>query len=341
MIPLLRADLDTGRGDFEAAHQHLDAALETMRADHGFGIYEATVAELALWERRWTDAHRLLEAARSLAASRETALLRVWFCAKALRSQAELAALARDCQDAHDALVWTEQARDVLADARLAAETAARVTPNATGWLALAEAEHTRVIGASEPAAWSAAGAVWDRLELPPLTAYCRWREAEAILGTGASRADAAPPLHAAYARAVGLGALPLVRELEALALRGAGGTGYAGGAAPDRPGPRRQARSDPPRGGDPGPPHAGPDQQRDRSDPLVISEKTTGIHVTHILHKLGVPEPARGSRNRPPLRPPLEQDHSPTRRARSPASCRGHCDAEIVRCQPTPWSYA
>ena len=101
MIPLLRADLDTGRGDFEAAHQHLDAALETMRADHGFGIYEATVAELALWERRWTDAHRLLQAARSLAASSETALLRVWFCAKALRSQAELAALARDCQDAH------------------------------------------------------------------------------------------------------------------------------------------------------------------------------------------------------------------------------------------------
>ena len=58
MNPLLRADLETGRGDFDSARAHLDSARETMRADHGFGVFEAYVAELALWERRWSDAHQ-------------------------------------------------------------------------------------------------------------------------------------------------------------------------------------------------------------------------------------------------------------------------------------------
>ena len=70
MNPLLRADLETGRGDFDSARAHLDSARETMRADHGFGIFEACVAELALWERRWTDAHRLLQEARARAGLR-------------------------------------------------------------------------------------------------------------------------------------------------------------------------------------------------------------------------------------------------------------------------------
>ena len=54
---ILRADLEIGRGDFDAARAHLDAARATA-APRAAAWRSTTryVAELALWERRWTDA---------------------------------------------------------------------------------------------------------------------------------------------------------------------------------------------------------------------------------------------------------------------------------------------
>ena len=61
------------------------------------------------------------------------------------------------------------------------------MTPNADGWRALAEAEYGRARGAARPDAWSEAAAVWERLERPPIAAYCcRWRQAEALAGASA-----------------------------------------------------------------------------------------------------------------------------------------------------------
>ena len=94
---------------------------------------------------------------------------------------------------------------------------AAAVTPNAAGWRALAEAEYERARGPARPDAWSEAAAAWERLERPPLAAYCRWRQAEALAAAGA---DAAVPLREAYAVAARIGARPLLRELELLAER-------------------------------------------------------------------------------------------------------------------------
>jgi hypothetical protein len=65
-------------------------------------------------------------------------------------------------------------ARTVLATARRATAQVSAVTPNATGWLALAEAEHERARGAAQPGRWSDAADTWQRLERPPLAAYCR-----------------------------------------------------------------------------------------------------------------------------------------------------------------------
>jgi hypothetical protein len=70
------------------------------------------------------------------------------------------------------------------------------------------------------PEAWSTAAAAWERLERPPLAAYCRWRQTEALVAADAPRADAAVPFAAAYAVAARLGARPLLRELELLAER-------------------------------------------------------------------------------------------------------------------------
>jgi hypothetical protein len=94
------------------------------------------------------------------------------------------------------------------------------VTPNAAGWRALAEAEYERARGRARPEAWSKVAATWDRLERPPLAAYCHWRQAEALVAAGATPADAAVPLRKAHAVAARIGARPLLQELGLLAER-------------------------------------------------------------------------------------------------------------------------
>ena len=53
---IMRADVEIGRGDFDAARAHLAAASSSLREDRALGLYDAQLGELALWERRWTDA---------------------------------------------------------------------------------------------------------------------------------------------------------------------------------------------------------------------------------------------------------------------------------------------
>src|SRR4029453_18651530 len=110
MLLMLRAELEVGRGDFEAARAHLDAALASLREDRGVGIYDVDRAELALWERRWTEAAQAARDAVAGAGSRQAAQLRVWFCAKGLRAQAELAALARARRDSAAHADWLQRA---------------------------------------------------------------------------------------------------------------------------------------------------------------------------------------------------------------------------------------
>jgi DNA-binding SARP family transcriptional activator/pimeloyl-ACP methyl ester carboxylesterase/tetratricopeptide (TPR) repeat protein len=200
------AQLEVGRGDFDAARKHLEAALATVREDDRSSLcYDPVVVDLALWERRWTDADEAVQHSLARAQSRDAALYRVQLCAQGLRAQAELAHPDRG------------RLRELLAAARQAADEAAAVTANAAGWLALAEAEHARACGEPRPSLWSAAAAAWERLERPPVAAYCQWREAEALAATGA---DATVPLRASYAVAERIGARPLLRELELLAGR-------------------------------------------------------------------------------------------------------------------------
>jgi DNA-binding CsgD family transcriptional regulator/tetratricopeptide (TPR) repeat protein len=287
MFHMLRADLDVGRGDFDAARTHLDAALATLPEDRHQGIYDAGRAELALWEHRWTDAVRAVRDGLAVAPSTH-ACLTVGLCAKGLRAQAELVALAR--RDADVVRDWCDQAGELIAVARQGARASA-TTPNVEGWLALAEAEHARVLGAPSPELWSAAAAAWDLAERPPLVAYCRWREADALVTAGASRTEAGEPLRRAHAIAVRIGTTPLLRELDMLAQRA-----RLELAPPDRaPGPASGTR---------------PSQEflgltareaevldliangctnREIAAALVISVRTASVHVSRILHKLGV----------------------------------------------------
>jgi tetratricopeptide (TPR) repeat protein len=215
---LNRAALAIGRGDFDDARVHLEAASATVRGDERASPgYDVLVAELALWERRWTDAEAVVRDALARTRHRDAALIRVQLHAQGLRAQAELAAQARAHNDADALDGHLTRARKLLTAARRAATAAAAVTPNAAGWRALAEAEHTRARGDARPEAWSDAAHLWDQLERPPLAAYCRCRQAEALAAAGG---NAGVPLRAAHAVAARIGARPLLRELELLAER-------------------------------------------------------------------------------------------------------------------------
>jgi DNA-binding CsgD family transcriptional regulator/tetratricopeptide (TPR) repeat protein len=290
MLLMLRADLEVGRGHFKAARAHLEAALATLREDRGLGIYDVFLAELALWERRWTDADQAVRDGLARARSHEAAQLRVWFCAKGLRAQAELAALARARRDADADRTWLDRAGEHIAVARGAAAEAAAVTPNATGWLALAEAEHERAHGMAHPEPWSEAAAAWERLERPPLAAYCRWRQAEALVAAGASRAEASGALRKAHAVAARLGATPLAEELRLLAQRARLELASPEVGSSDGDEGLRDALGLTPREAEVLALLARGCTNREIAAALVISVRTAGVHVSHILRKLGAP---------------------------------------------------
>ena len=287
-----RAELEVGRGDFDNARAHLEAAQPRTAGllAHGGESFDLVVAELALWERRWTDAGKTVRNGLSKACGREAALIRVPLCAQGLRACADLAAIARGRRDSDARDRALARAGKLLAAARRAAAEAAGVTPNAAAWLAVAEAEHDRAQGESRPDAWSQAAATWDERKRPPLSAYCRWREAEALVAASASRTDASIPLRAAYDVAARIRARPLLRELELLAQRAR--LELVAPAAMSYV--EKQAIEEllglTPRETEVLTLVARGYTNSEIAAALVISAKTAGVHVSHILRKLDAP---------------------------------------------------
>jgi DNA-binding CsgD family transcriptional regulator/tetratricopeptide (TPR) repeat protein len=286
----LRADVEIGRGDFDAARAHLKTASATLREDRVLGLYDAYVAELALWERRWTDADAAIDDGLARACRREAAQIRVQLCAKGLRAQADLAALARARRDADALRDRLARARKLLTVARRAAAEASAITPNADGWLALARAEHDRARAEARPEEWADAAARWERLERPPLGAYCRWRQAEALVVAGASRAELSKPLTQAHAVALRIGAAPLLEELELLARRVRLDLVSPDAEAADTKHALEEVLGLTPREAEVLALVGRGYTNRQIAATLFISVKTASVHVSHILHKLGAP---------------------------------------------------
>ncbi len=303
---MLRAHLEIGRGRFEEARAHLDAALTTLREDRGQGIYDVFLAELAISDRRWTEADEAVRKALAQASSRQASQLRVWFAAKGLRAGAELAALARARRDADAARGWLVRSDELIAVARGAADEASGVTPNTDGWLRLAEAEYQRARGVAQPRLWSEAADTWNRLQQPPLAAYCRWREAEALVALGASRTDAGRPLREAHAVAARIGAQPMLREVGLLAER----------ARLDLATPPEDVVDETRHDLTTGLGLTAREAEvlalvargytnREIADTLVISVKTASVHVSHILRKLDAPNRSEAAAIAHRLAPP------------------------------------
>ena len=310
MLLMLRADLELGRGDFDAARSHLEAALATLREDRGQGIYDVYLAELALWERRWTEVDQAVHDGMAKASSPRAAQLHVWFCAKGLRAHAELAALARARRDADAVRTWLARARKLIAVARRAANEASAVTPNTRGWQALAEAEYERARGVARPDLWSEAAATWDAARTPAprgLLPLARGR------GARRSRRGA----HGGE-RAAQRGIFRRGSDRSEAACSGARAARQACAARPRSAG-RRAVRSEAPvleenlgltpREAEVLTLVARGYTNREIADALVISVKTASVHVSHILRKLAAPNrreaAAIAHRLSPPPDPP------------------------------------
>src|SRR6185437_12432484 len=265
----IRADVEIGRGEFDAARAHLQNASPTLRENRMHGLYDACLAELALWERRWTDA------------------------AGAIRN-------------------WLTRARELITVARRAAAEASAVTPNAGGWLALAEAEYERARGPARPQSWSQAAAAWQRLERPPLVAYCQWRQAEALVAAGAFRTEAAVPLREAHAVAARIGARPLLRELGLLAQRARLDLAPPPAAFPEQKHGPEEILGLTPREAQVLNLLARGYTNREIAAALVISVKTVSVHVSHILRKLGAPNRLEAAATISRLAPPPSGQSEP-----------------------------
>ena len=287
------------RGDLEGARADLTWILERSKTslDPQDSVpARAWLATVATWEGRLEDARAAVAGGLVSLAEVDEADLMAELCLAGLAAEAAIAgrAAARRDETAHDqasriAVGLLERARAAAGAAGVAVIGAVRAR------LLTVEAEWTRVAGRGDPDRWAQAAGGWDELGCPWPAAYARWRLAEALLERGATREEAAVPLRRAWATARGLGARPLLAEVELLARRAR----IALAPDPVAAGPAGSAVAQPAAPGD----ELGltPRERevlalvaegrtnRQIAEALFISDKTASVHVSNILAKLGV----------------------------------------------------
>ncbi len=224
------AKLHVGRGDFEAAVGHLDAArrLTVKTVDPQYRAeLRAREAELALWRARPDEARAAVAAGLRRPGRHRRRVVH--------RS----VALARPAGGGRrgatgDFAPLIDRARAIAA----AGERGRFIPAVTTAYALLCEAETQR----GDPEPWQRAADAWEALGHPFPAAYARWRQAEALLARRRAR-DGAEVLVAAHAAAERLGAAPLAGELARLAGR-ARVLARAARAGARPPNPRRRSGS-------------------------------------------------------------------------------------------------
>ena len=313
MLFMLRADLELGRGDFDAARDHLDAALASLREDRGQGIYDVYLAELALWERRWTDADQAVQDGLDTGAvtpggAAAGVVLRQGTAGRRRAGRAR----PRPTRHRRRPVPGSPGPADSSPSPDVPPPRPRRSHPTPAAGSPSPKPSTSGPTASSQPASWAHAAAAWDRLERPPLAAYCRWREAEALVAAGASRTETAVPLRQAHTVAATIGAAPLQRELELLAQRARLDLTPPDTGPADRRTPLEHLLGLTPREAEVLRLVARGYTNREIAATLFISVKTASVHVSHILSKLD-------ATNRPT--PPRSPTASPPRPSRIPSA--------------------
>jgi DNA-binding CsgD family transcriptional regulator/tetratricopeptide (TPR) repeat protein len=294
----VRARLATLTGRFDMAEAHL-AALDDPRssAPHAVGwpTYGAFVAaELAWWRRQYGLARDAVIRGLGIAAETSDDVGALELAALGVRVAADEAGLSRATRARAGGVPAEEFAMGCWA--RLASARSDGIAHRYQALAASADAELSRLRGTSDPSAWRAMVERWDAVGDPFEAACARWRQAEAMLSTAATKALAEPVLREALDVAGRLGAVPLASEIESLARRARLTTKSPEVAAPElAPAADTTARE---RALERGLSQREVDvlellangaTDREIADRLFITEKTASHHVSHILTKLAV----------------------------------------------------
>ena len=265
------------------------------------GHLGAALIELALAEERLGDARTLAGEALGWLAEADDVRFTSRILELAIRTESETAAHSRGRKDR--ARVAEAEA---IGSAHLEALRAlltdmpnpdSPVFNEARSNQALGEAEATRLFDAPAPMLWATAGDMFRRSGRRFELAWCRYREAEAILAASGSRADAADALGEARAICAQIGAAPLGERVAGMAR--AARIELPDAAEPDAEGTTAAGRAPTGSGSDPfglttrerevlellveGYPN------RRIAETLFISESTASVHVSNIIGKLGV----------------------------------------------------
>jgi DNA-binding CsgD family transcriptional regulator/tetratricopeptide (TPR) repeat protein len=290
-LRLRRGDLAGAQADFRQVLDDSPAPLEPQSATPVF----SGLAEVAMWDGRLPDARAAVAGGLAILATSEEPYLIVKLCRTGMAVEAAAAELARARHADADHQAARRLAADLIDRARAATAVANLVlTPGVEANLLAAEAEWSRANGQSDPERWAGSAAAWEALSFPWPAAYARWRQAEALLARGASRAAAAAALAKAWTPASELGAQLLVAEIDSLARRARIELAPPPGEAePDGPAQEPATVTDElgltPREREVLALVADGCTNRQIAEALFISDKTASVHVSNILAKLGV----------------------------------------------------
>ncbi|MDN3354991.1 AAA family ATPase [Actinomadura sp. DC4] len=265
-VTLAMAELELRRGRLEGVRHHLAAVAGAVARSDGKEIvssYHVCAAWLAVSVGDYEECREHVRAGLEVIRDSEYTRVGPQLCSIGLCAEAALGgdseALLKECREFLGGMTGTPE-------------------PEAYG--RHAEAEASRLTG-PDPGAWRAALAGWEALSEPYHAAYCRFRGAEALLAAKGSRDEAAALLREAHEALTRLGADNLRVKVEDLVRRArlepvaAAETSVPGLTA--REGEILALLSD-------------GRTNRQIAESLFISERTVGVHVSRILHKLGVP---------------------------------------------------
>ncbi|HET6380944.1 MAG TPA: helix-turn-helix transcriptional regulator [candidate division Zixibacteria bacterium] len=294
-----RGNLHLARGELDSAADHFEIVLLMCRnfsaTAYGWSDLYSSIASLLIARGQPSEAIESVRESLTRSAQPERDIhMRV--CHRlGIRAAADIAEIARPMGDAarlEEALAIGHEF-DALQEhhTRMVRALPGGGDPHLALDVALAKAELSRLVGPSSAEAWASAAAAAIELKHPYEAAYCRFRQAEALLLSRGARGKAQAAAADAYRIAGEMGAIPLQRELEGLAARSRLDLEPLPTAAPAAPEASPTAAMPfglTPRERDVLERVTRGRTNREIAAELFISEKTASVHVSNIKSKLG-----------------------------------------------------